>query len=127
MKRLNWGLLLAALICVVFWAGVIILCSGCGPEFGLGFGTGAAVMAKMAEDAQSEFITAVEAVDAQAAVLNALAASYSTEGLIKPETVAAIEKVKGFKDNPWAWGAIAGWLLNSGALGAVVGRKLKKN
>ena len=123
MKKFNWGLLLAILICVVFWAGVIILCSGCGQEFGLGFGTGAAVMAKMAEDAQSEFITAVEAVDAQAAVLNALAVSYSTEELIKPETVAALEKAKDF--GPIEWYALAATLLGTNAGAFALGRKKK--
>lgn len=100
-----------------------VLLAGCGQEFGLGFGTGAAVMAKMAEDAQEDFIAAVDAIDAQAADLNALAASYSTKGLIKPETVAAIEKVKGFKDNPVAWVAIAEALAI--AFGAGVLKKKK--
>ncbi len=100
-----------------------LLLAGCGPEFGLGFGSGAAVMAKMAEDSQSGFIAAVDNIDARATELNTLAGTYSTNGLIKPETLAALDKAKGFKNNPVAWVAIAEALAI--AFGAGVLKKKK--
>ena len=113
MKNLDWGLLLATLICVVFWAGVIILCSGCGEEqaFIAGLGVGIAGMAEMAEDSQDEFVAAMNNIDALTAELNALAGSY--EGLVKPETIAAIEKMKDRTKDPVAWIALASILGNA--------------
>ena len=124
MKRLNWGLLLAALICVVFWAGVIILCSGCGEaEFAGGLVAGAAGTLQMMDSAQNRAIEAVNAIEARTAELNA-ANTGMVVPTLKPETVAAIEKAKGFKDNPVAWVAIAEALAL--AFGAGVLKK-KKN
>ena len=119
---------------VMFWLCIFCLALmlmatlvGCGEaEFAGGFASGVAAMTKISEDAQNKFVGAVNALEADTAKMNEMRAGLVLP-VIKPEIIAAIEKVKGFKDNPWAWGALAGWLLNSGTLGAVVGRKLKKN
>lgn len=100
--------------------------AGCGEaEFAGGFASGVAAMTQMSGGWQDDFIVAGNALVADTAKMNEMRENLVVPTL-KPETVATIEKVKGLRNDPMAWAAIASWILNGGAVGAVVANRKKK-
>ncbi len=100
--------------------------AGCGEaEFASGFASGVVAMIQMSNGWQDDFVEAGNALVADTAKMNEMRKNLVLPTL-KPETVATIEKVKGFRNDPVAWAAIASWILNGGVVGAVVANRKKK-
>jgi len=78
--------------------------AGCS-DFVTGAATGALAAQKLAEDAQTDFIEAVIAVNAETRELNA-----GLEELVKPETKQALESIKDKAKEPVWWIALASLL-----------------
>ena len=106
---------------------LVSLCfvSGCGEEFAAGFGTGAAAMRVMADDAQEKFIVAVNELNVETKRLNteiSAVKEIDVEAFIKPGTVTAIESIKDRAKDPVTWAAILSLLAN----GVWAGRTIEK-
>lgn len=117
MKRI---MLILALLLV---AGV----AGCGEEFAVGFGTGAATAKALADDAQERAIEAVNELNAETNKLNAnidAVKSIDVTDFVKPETVEAIKSLQGREKEITLWIALASLLL--GGSGVNIYKNQKK-
>lgn len=106
-------------ICLIVLAVVL---SGCA-EYATGFGSGVATMKIMSDEAQENFIAAVNELNATTALIEG-----EVEGIalptVKPETIAAIESLKGRKEDPITWIAFASLLANAFWGGSAYKRKV---
>lgn len=94
-------------ICVM---ACLLFIAGCGEEFAAGFGTGAVAIKKMSDDAQERFIVAVNELNSETERLNneiGAVKDIDIETFIKSETVDDFESLKGRKDDPMTWIALA--------------------
>jgi len=116
------------LIAVTLMATLLFV-GGCGEEFAVGFGTGAAAMKTMADDAQEKFEIAVGELNAETKRLNteiAVVKGIDVEDFIKPETVQAIKGLRGREKDPATWIALASILANAIWGGKTIGERKKK-
>jgi len=95
-------------ICLIVLA---VALSGC-TEYAAGFGSGATAMKIMSDEAQENFIAAVNELNAATALIED-----GVDGIalpsVKPETTAAIESLKGREKDPVTWVALASLLTNA--------------
>ena len=104
-----------------------VLLSGC-TEFAGGFGAGAAAVSKIAEDSQKRFVEAVNELNDETARLNAgreAVESIDIETFINPETIDAVNSLKGREKDPVTWVALASILANMFWGGKTYGAKKK--
>jgi len=99
---------LALTICLIVVAAIL---SGC-TEYAAGFGSGATAMKIMNDEAQENFIAAVNELNATTALLEGEVDSIVMPS-IKPETTAAIKSLKGREKDPVTWIALASLLTNA--------------
>ena len=106
---------------------LVLMLAGCaGQEFTGGFVSGVAAMKVMAEDAQNDFIEAVNNLEAETARLNTeieAVGNIDPSAFVKPETIAAIDKLKEQKDSPTLWIALASMLLGGSGVNLYKNRK----
>ena len=103
-----------------------LLVAGCGEEFAAGFGTGAATMGVMAEDAQAKFIAAVNELNAETERINTATDDISGSILVKPETLEAIKDLKGRGKDPVTWMALFSMLGNAVWAGRTIQKRIVK-
>ena len=96
-------------ICLIVLA---VILSGCGAEYGAGFGSGIAAMKIMSDEAQENFIAAVNELNATTALIEGEINGVALP-IVKPETVVAIESLKGREKDPVTWIALASLLTNA--------------
>ena len=108
-------------ILTICMAAIMLVSAGC-TEFAAGFGTGAVAMEKLKNDAEDAFIVAVNELNAESRRLEEGAAAAKGMVLVKPETLAAFEKVRDRAKEPITWALLASVLTN--AFG--IGRYIKK-
>lgn len=104
----------------------VLTLTGC-QGFAGGFASGAATMKVLADDAQDKFIEAVNTLNAETAKLNAEISAVENinfKDFIKPETLAAIENLKGREKDPIFWLTLAS-VLGGGFFGGKVHEKRK--
>lgn len=99
---------LVSTICLIVLA---VILSGC-TEYAAGFGSGATAMKIMSDEAQENFIAAVNELNATTALIEG-----EIDGValptIKPETTTAIESLRGREKDPVTWIALASLLTNA--------------
>ena len=105
-------------ICLIVSA---VILSGCGAEYGVGFGSGVAAMKIMSDEAQENFISAVNELNATTALIKGEVEGVSLPA-VKPETITAIESLKGREKDPVTWIALASLLTNA-FMGGKYGKK----
>lgn len=104
MKRLSVVVLLL----------LVVGLAGC-TEFAGGFTAGAAVMKKMANDSQEQFIEAVNELNKETAKLNAqkeAVENIEVESFINPETIEAVQGLEEREKDPVTWIALTSVLAN---------------
>ena len=106
------------IICLIVSA---VILGGCGAEYGVGFGSGVAAMKIMSDEAQENFIAAVNELNATTALIEGEIDGVALP-VIKPETVAAIESLKGREKDPVMWIALASLLANAFVGGKYIGK-----
>ncbi len=99
---------LALTICLIVLAAAL---SGCA-EYAAGFGSGATAMKIMSDEAQDNFIAAVNELNATTALIEGEVDGIALPS-VKPETVAATESLKGRERDPVTWIALASLLANA--------------
>ena len=100
----------------------LVILNGCSEPFTAGFGSGAAAMAAMADDAQTKFVEAVNDLNAETELINSSIEGIDGSIFIKPEAVEAINSLKGREKDPVFWIGLASVLANAG----LIGNKLSK-
>jgi len=106
---------------VVLVLGLLLV--GCVEEsFVVGFGTGVAAMKEMSDNAQGEFIEAVNELNVETARLKEGVANIDGVITVKPKVVEKIEELKGREKDPVTWIAL-GSILGNAIMG---GRASKK-
>ena len=89
---------------------------GCNESFTAGAVAGAATMGKLQEDAlkaQDTFLTAIKELNATTATLNDKTGIAEDLLLVKPETIEAIESLKGREKDPLTWIAALSIVANT--------------
>ena len=100
---------------VTFTMFVLLGCllAGCA-EYAGGVATGAAAMKKVLDDSQDRFVTAVNELNVETERLNdkiETVKNIEVTDFIKPETIKAIESLKGREKDPALWIGLASLLL----------------
>ncbi len=116
------------IICIVILlvGFTLFLVTGCGGEFTAGVGTGVALQ-EIADQAQNDFIIAVNAMHERAGELNAGLDAAEGAFLIKPKTIEAFQSLKGREKDPVTWIALASVLINAFAGGRVYTNRKRSN
>ena len=107
-KEKSMNIKIAALVICLLLSCFV---SGC-VEFATGFGSGAAAATKLADEKQEEFLTAVIALNEETARINEMYDTVDGTMLLKPETIEAIEGLRGREKDPVSWIATASVLAN---------------
>jgi len=107
-----------------------VLAAGCGEPFAGGFAAGAASYKAVADDAQSDFIEAVKALNSETGRLNdeiEVVKAINIKDFVKPEAITAIESLKGKEKDPTLWIALASMLLGGTGVNIFKNRKAGNN
>ncbi len=104
------------LVIIIF----ILLLTGCVEPYSAGVLTGAAAMKKLSVDAQANFRTALNELEAETQKIKDAV-------VISPKTLEAISEAKTMKNDPVAWTALVSLLAASGLTGNLFGNRKKPN
>lgn len=99
---------LVSTICLIVLVAIL---SGC-TEYAVGFGSGATAMKIMSDEAQENFIAAVNELNATTALIEDGIDGVALPS-IKPETTAVLESLRGREKDPVTWIALASLLTNA--------------